>query len=379
MTLAVTPRRRAPLFSRKQFLWALFLLVDLIVVLLFMGGIAAAHVPPEHAWFLQLIALAIPYLGVGVVGGALGTLLLKRWALFAFHAAVLLAALIGTTPAAPSVARTASDDASMLRLITFNARGSVLYQYRDFQKLLDTAQPHLIAFQELGVKADERGVMWGGGAAVPILREAGLTLSRADDDQRALTSEPIFSRLDTVQPVRILAGSSAEGIWESGGVTRAVYRWDGRLIAVYSVHLHSFAEVRPWKEGWRRAVSPKVWRTALQAYRSDFRIRAEQARILRRMLDAEPYPFIVSGDLNSTPGTWVYAHLARGLRDAFGEAGRGWGATFPARFPLIRIDFVFVSEEWNVRDARVDKTVFSDHLPVVVSLSLPSPATPAER
>jgi endonuclease/exonuclease/phosphatase family metal-dependent hydrolase len=120
-----------------------------------------------------------------------------------------------------------------------------------------------------------------------------------------------------------------------------------------------------------------VWKEALRAYRNDFRVRAEQARVLKQHLKAEPHPFIVCGDFNSTPYTWVYAHVTRGLQDAFSQKGRGWSATYPARFPLVRIDYILASKEWGVRGAHVDRTVSSDHLPVVAELVLsPSAVKP---
>ena len=58
------------------------------------------------------------------------------------------------------------------------------------------------------------------------------------------------------------------------------------------------------------------------------------------------------------------------------HAGAGWPRnTFPSRFPLVRIDHVFHSPDVNVRRVVVPRTrwtrVASDHLPVVVEVSLP--------
>ncbi len=97
------------------------------------------------------------------------------------------------------------------------------------------------------------------------------------------------------------------------------------------------------------------------------------------------YPLVLVGDFNSlSRRSAVPRWLRRELTDcalAMGDAG----PTFPARFPLLRLDHVYVSSAFTVRAAEVVRTPAarsaSDHLPVVVELEL-SPAArlpPAPR
>jgi len=72
--------------------------------------------------------------------------------------------------------------------------------------------------------------------------------------------------------------------------------------------------------------------------------RRETAQRLRRYLqeadatDAE----IVIGDFNAERGAWSVRTIFPDLRHAFDDAGRGYGATFPARLPTHHIDHVLV-------------------------------------
>ena len=364
----------------QQVLWAAFLLGDLLLVLLFVGGNAAYYVAPRHFWFLQLVAIAVPYLGFGMMGVAAGALLGRRWGLFALHLGLwLVSVVVGARAAPEKVGGTVAGDAAVteearaLRVITFNARGESFKGAEDFRELLRTTRPHLFAFQESPVQSLE----WTGqgrvlGGALPLLIGAGLFPAQATNDPYFRTAQPIFSRLDPAGAARVLAGHPQGGLWESGGVNRAVYEWQGRPIAVYSVHLRSFSSERPWQGSGRakRLVSPSAWLDAFRAYRVDFQVRAEQVRRLREMIEGEPYPFIVCGDLNSTPNNWVYGHLAGRLQDAFRQAGKGWGGTYHARLPLFRIDFIFASEEWEVRSAHVVRAIASDHFAVTAELIL---------
>ena len=67
------------------------------------------------------------------------------------------------------------------------------------------------------------------------------------------------------------------------------------------------------------------------------------------------------GDFNDTPLSYTYRLMSRGLQDAFREKGRGFYNTF-------RIDYVLVSDDFEVLSYEVPSVEFSDHHPVFVRL-----------
>ncbi len=83
---------------------------------------------------------------------------------------------------------------------------------------------------------------------------------------------------------------------------------------------------------------------------------------------------ILCGDLNAVPGSSVYATFTRLLKDAeLSEHGRPAAKTWPALFPLVRLDHVFVAGGlevvgWNVPRSLAERFA-SDHLPVVVDVT----------
>lgn len=85
---------------------------------------------------------------------------------------------------------------------------------------------------------------------------------------------------------------------------------------------------------------------------------------------------VLCGDLNSRPGTPAYVRLCYRLHDAQRGKGRGT-ATFPAVFPVIRIDHVFLSDSLTARHVEVpahtSARLASDHRPLIVDL-VPSEA-----
>jgi endonuclease/exonuclease/phosphatase family metal-dependent hydrolase len=75
------------------------------------------------------------------------------------------------------------------------------------------------------------------------------------------------------------------------------------------------------------------------------------------------------------PGSAVYRRFRKVLRDAQVHQDNGAVSTFPSWFPVLRIDHVFHSADLTVHSALVPRTsltrVASDHLPLLVEVSLP--------
>jgi endonuclease/exonuclease/phosphatase family metal-dependent hydrolase len=86
-------------------------------------------------------------------------------------------------------------------------------------------------------------------------------------------------------------------------------------------------------------------------------------------------PVILCGDLNTTALSRIYRWLSAPLRDSSRLAGKGSRATYPARFPLLRLDYIFLSPEIMVREVRIPSDPLSrrasDHLPVAATLDIP--------
>jgi endonuclease/exonuclease/phosphatase family metal-dependent hydrolase len=85
-------------------------------------------------------------------------------------------------------------------------------------------------------------------------------------------------------------------------------------------------------------------------------------------------PAILLGDFNATPRHGAYRRLAAGLRDAQHSGRRRRAPTFPSRFPMLRIDHVFISRSVAVTGVHTLRgaltRVASDHLPLVVDFRI---------
>ena len=89
----------------------------------------------------------------------------------------------------------------------------------------------------------------------------------------------------------------------------------------------------------------------------------------RQISDEKLAGVIVMGDFNGTANDRSLAPLTAGLRSAQGAAGQGFGFTWPAKFPMARIDHIMVRGVTPTK-AWVMKPTGSDHRPVVAEIRI---------
>lgn len=96
-----------------------------------------------------------------------------------------------------------------------------------------------------------------------------------------------------------------------------------------------------------------------------FTKRGEQAEMLRKAIENSPYPVLVCGDFNDPPNSYTYFKVRGNLKDAFLEKGFGIGRTYSKISPTLRIDYIFTSRSFKVRNFYVVHKPYSDHFPIV--------------
>ncbi|BCM89976.1 hypothetical protein IAD21_01827 [Abditibacteriota bacterium] len=99
--------------------------------------------------------------------------------------------------------------------------------------------------------------------------------------------------------------------------------------------------------------------------------RLDQIKPLDRTLDADlNTPLILCGDFNTPPRGLFYRHLHSRLNDGFAQSGNGLGLTFPARAPMLRIDYVWTRKA-RATSVRVAPQGASDHRMVIADIEMP--------
>ncbi len=98
--------------------------------------------------------------------------------------------------------------------------------------------------------------------------------------------------------------------------------------------------------------------------------RAPQIDVVTKFVKNSPYPVILSGDFNDTPVSYSYRQIANELDDTFVDKGKGIGQTHSQILPLLRIDYIFHSEQLKTIEHRTIDKDYSDHFPVVARFEL---------
>lgn len=136
------------------------------------------------------------------------------------------------------------------------------------------------------------------------------------------------------------------------------------IIRVYNVHMQSFG-LKTDKEHY----GDKNNKELLKHFKKVFIKQSEQILILKKHIKTCPYRTIIAGDFNNTAFSWNYHQLISDRKDAFVEAGSGFGATYNYMLPL-RIDFILPQKDMNVASFTNFNVKLSDHYPILARIDL---------
>lgn len=184
----------------------------------------------------------------------------------------------------------------------------------------------------------------------------------------ALTSHEWHRRGEHVFGSRFPVGNIV-GVWAKGYV-RYEIQVGSRKVTVFSIHPPSpqFAFRHVFRGHDPR--HPKEWTTLppLEVLRSDVEQRRRVLEAIAADAALVPGPVIIAGDSNTPDGgRTLRDHFSR-WTDAFAAVGRGFGHTFPAGAPWLRLDRVWVTDELQVLRVQQDNAVHSDHRALIVDL-----------
>lgn len=129
-------------------------------------------------------------------------------------------------------------------------------------------------------------------------------------------------------------------------------------IRVYNLHLQSLS-ISPNKENFGKENSEKLVKTLEQ----NFKKQAQQTEVFINHEQGWKGKKIVCGDFNNTAYSWVYNKISFKKKDAFLEAGKGFGKTFRYWFPM-RIDYILTDNSAIVNQYKSYTDKFSDHYPI---------------
>jgi vancomycin resistance protein VanJ len=237
------------------------------------------------------------------------------------------------------------------RVLSFNvAAGRGYGQAGPVLDLIQSVQPDLVALQEVRGDALET-------IGAPVLEH--YPYQGRSQDGVILSRVPVVD----IYPFRPDIGA------HEGLVAEAIV--GGQVVTLVNAHPFLPTAYPRWRrEGLHLA----------RHYRTDD--RNDAVTELLEFLEATDGPRLLVGDFNMSASSFAYQLITTGLRDAYSEAGWGFGHTAPATMepavpgislPLFRVDYIFHSPELTALRAWVGPYTHSNHLPVIADLQLLAP------
>lgn len=318
-------------------------LLGLIVALRFVGERFWAT---SVALYLPRLAFALP---LPFLAYALFRLQLRRLLWTQVVALILLPLLMGFTL---SFAKQ-PEGAPTLRVLSFNIT------YCDFgtervAQAISERHADIVLLQEAGGQPDLKAAL---ASTYPVVTE---------HEEFVLASRFPLLDVEVPNPIRWYRSR------HSPRFVRYVLDTPLGELAVYNVHPISprgaVIAVRQ-RSRWRSVFSAlRLFGRAAHAVEGNSEFRELQLATVSKRVRAETLPFIVAGDTNSPELSPALAATFGEYRDGFREAGFGFGYTFPAALPWLRLDRIFSSHELKFSSFEVGCDKASDHLCVVAEL-----------
>ena len=98
--------------------------------------------------------------------------------------------------------------------------------------------------------------------------------------------------------------------------------------------------------------------------------RGVQTNMVQKALNESPYPSVICGDFNDVPNSYTYFNIRQDWQDAFLKKDFGIGRTFISLAPTLRIDYILVGNEFEVKQFDMIDEALSDHIMLLADIHL---------
>ena len=168
------------------------------------------------------------------------------------------------------------------------------------------------------------------------------------------------------QPISLGPNTGNMAMWVDIELASRSEKHRNSRIRVYNLHLQSFRFAKQdyavmQKQTQKQEIDIEGSKGIISRLRLGYKRRAEQVAIVKENMIACDFPKIICGDFNDIPVSYTYRQLSAGMKDAFGEAGRGLETTYKGSMPSFRIDYILYDNPMRAIRYHSVEDVPSDH------------------
>ena len=302
----------------KKILRLLLLLVNLLAIAALLLSTLSGVIPPSRSSLVTVFSYGYFVLLLINVLFILVWLLLSRWEFLLSLAAILVRCSFiplffqvgGNTDAGLSD--------STLRIMTFNAHGfkgldSDTLMTADsgfalFLQILDEEQPDIVNFQEF----------WANSSLIDSMSSRGYRHRYGIHGDNTSSATILYSRCPITYGHMI----------DSASKYYADIEKNGHQVRICGVHLDSYQlgdEDRQGLKNLSHAQPDSTTHRLIGKLTETSRTHQhEWDEQLKPLVEASTIPFVLMGDFNDTPASYIYQHATRLLMDPYVEQGRGF-------------------------------------------------------
>jgi len=178
--------------------------------------------------------------------------------------------------------------------------------------------------------------------------------------KRGKTGQAILSKF------RIIDTGAIDFPHSGNNVIFADIRKGKDTVRVYSMHLQSI-KISP---DIHEKIDEEKSKVIFNRLSSAFKEQQLQAEMVEKHKSECTYPMIICGDLNNSAYSYVYRSVKGSMKDAFEEAGGGFGKSYNYKYYPARIDYIFTDKSLIVKEYQTfPNFVYSDHFPIMTRLA----------
>jgi endonuclease/exonuclease/phosphatase family metal-dependent hydrolase len=145
----------------------------------------------------------------------------------------------------------------------------------------------------------------------------------------------------------------------------------GYLPPIYSLSSFKkkdYADIEKIKDSDESSFSASL--SLMRKMKAAYKKRGIQANLVRTALDRSPYPTVITGDFNDVPNSYTYFNIKADKNDAFLQRSFGLGRTFISIAPTLRIDYILLDKQFEVKQFDMVDEALSDHIMLVADIRL---------
>ncbi len=349
----------------RKWFFRIILFIDLALAIALLMSYSAKYISPSLSLIIALSGMAYSYLLVAFLTLSVLLLLLKRYKWLSINIIIIL---IGWNNLSSWVQFNSNlDKPADFRVMSYNVKLFDLYNWKHNQEskksileYIGKQNADIISFQEFYY--DNKTFLIDS-----VCEALGMPYYYVTDSRFLHNFEHFGQAIFSKYPIK-----SSNLIRFPNTTNMSLYcdieiKKD-HIVRVFSNHLESY---RFQAEDYELVQDLKNKKTDIknmpglvQRLETALVKRSYQSDKIASLVNASPYPVVVTGDFNDIPNSYAYYQISRYLSDAFVERGFGFSNTYKGSFPSFRIDFILYSKELECTNYQRLKFDASDHFPI---------------